>query len=82
MMSRHVLTRRLGCRVLRDGGYVVISVEDVVPGDVVVLKPGNAYSDMIVQTIFWWTRELSRVKQHRCSRWRSMLPCEALLTVQ
>jgi magnesium-transporting ATPase (P-type) len=48
MMSRHVLTRRIACRVLRDGGYAVISVKDVVPGDVVVLKPGSVNCDMIV----------------------------------
>jgi magnesium-transporting ATPase (P-type) len=34
--------------VLRDGEYAVVSVEDVVPGDVVVLKPGIVYCDMVV----------------------------------
>jgi magnesium-transporting ATPase (P-type) len=35
-------------RVLRDGKYTEIPVEDVVPGDVVVLKPGIVYCDMVV----------------------------------
>lgn len=39
----------IGChRVLRDGKYVEISVKDLVPGDVVVLKPGIIHCDMIV----------------------------------
>jgi magnesium-transporting ATPase (P-type) len=39
---------RCAHRVLRDGKYTEIPVEDVAPGDVVVLKPGIVYCDMVV----------------------------------
>jgi P-type Ca2+ transporter type 2C len=34
--------------VIRDGINTVVSTEDVVPGDVVVLQPGPACADMII----------------------------------
>ena len=35
-------------RVLRGGEYTEISVRDVVPGDIVVIKPGTVYCDLVV----------------------------------
>ena len=35
-------------RVLRGGQYTEISVRDVVPGDIVVIKPGTVYCDLVL----------------------------------
>jgi magnesium-transporting ATPase (P-type) len=35
-------------RLIRDGSSVEVPIEDIVPGDVVVLKPGVVYCDMVV----------------------------------
>ena len=39
---------RLWNRVLRGGEFTDISVRDVVPGDIVVIKPGTMYCDLVV----------------------------------
>ena len=39
---------RLLNRVLRGGEFSEISVRDVVPGDIVVIKPGTMYCDLVV----------------------------------
>jgi magnesium-transporting ATPase (P-type) len=39
---------RLWNRVLRGGEFSEISVRDVVPGDIVVIKPGTMYCDLVV----------------------------------
>jgi predicted P-type ATPase len=36
------------CRVMRDGVRCSLMAKDVVPGDVVVLKPGQVFCDMVV----------------------------------